>query len=68
MLRAAVANTAGVKVTHCGRGASRMQENAGDAALGRNGGAADRFAASLKPVIAEMAATARSPRRRSPTS
>ena len=57
MLREAVANTARLKVTRCARGASGIQENAGYAALrAERAKAADRFAVSLKPVIAEIRA------------
>ena len=57
MLREAVANTVSLKVTRCARGASGIQENAGYAALrAERAKAADRFAVSLKPVIAEIRA------------
>jgi PleD family two-component response regulator len=57
MLREAMANTASLKVTRCARGASGIQENAGYAALrAERAKAADRFAVSLKPVIAEIRA------------
>jgi hypothetical protein len=57
MLREAVANTASLKVTHCAKGASGIQDNAGYAALrAERAKAADRFAVSLKPVIAEIRA------------
>jgi hypothetical protein len=57
MLREAVANTASLNVTRCARGASGIQENAGYAALrAERAKAADRFAVSLKPVIAEIRA------------
>jgi hypothetical protein len=56
-LREAVANTANLKVTRCARGASGLQENAGYAALrAERAKAVDRFAVSLKPVIAEIRA------------
>jgi hypothetical protein len=57
MLREAVANTASLKVTRCAKGTSGIQENAGYAALrAERARAADRFAVSLKPVIAEIRA------------
>ena len=47
----------GLKVTRCARGASGIQENAGYAVLrAERAKAADRFAVSLKPVIAEIRA------------
>jgi hypothetical protein len=55
MLRQAVANTANLKITKCVRGTTSIQENAGFAAIrAKSSRAADRFAASLKPVIAEI--------------
>jgi hypothetical protein len=57
MLRQAVANTKSLKVTKCARGATSIQDNAGFAAIrAKRSKAADRFAASLKPVIAEIRA------------
>jgi hypothetical protein len=57
MLRDAVANTASLKVTHCARGASGIQENAGCASIrAERAKAAERLAVSLKPVIAETRA------------
>ena len=57
MLRQAVANTANLKITKCVRGTTSIQENAGFAAIrAKRSKAADRFAASLKPVIAEIRA------------
>jgi hypothetical protein len=57
MLRQAVANTADLKITKCVRGTTSIQENAGFAAIrAKRSKAVDRFAASLKPVIAEIRA------------
>jgi len=57
MLRQAVANTANLKITKCVRGATSIQENAGFAAIrAERARASDRFAVSLKPVIAEIRA------------
>ena len=57
MLREAVTNMARLKVTRCARGASGIQENAGYAVLrAERAKAADPFAVSLKPVIAEIRA------------
>jgi hypothetical protein len=57
MLRQAVANTANLKISKCVRGTTSIQENAGFAAIrAKRSRAADRFAASLMPVIAEIRA------------
>ena len=46
-----------LKITKCVRGTTSIQENAGFAAIrAKSSRAADRFAASLKPVIAEIRA------------